>query len=335
MLLFLMVPFVVFSGYLIHRYVPPLTKKDKPPSIIAPEINNIKPINGSFINDATSTISAEVKDKTSGVDEKSVTMKIDGKKVNGFYSPEKGIVSYKPDQALSEGEHTVIIEASNKAGNKAKKSFSFTVDTIAPEISNVTPPDGSLLNNAVATISAEVKDETSGVDEKSIIMEVDGRRVSSSYSLGIVIYKPGIALSEWEHTITIEASDRAGNKKQSKSRMIVSKSLSLNSSNNRIVGHTTKENWWELSVPKAGILTVKLKSEQPSDNLDIALYGKERAEPPLTISTSIGNRLEELKKTIEEPGTYSPQSKDRAIFHPLLLSQYLHAFIPNFVRQFC
>jgi hypothetical protein len=175
----------------------------------APTVGNMKLTSDSFIN-------AEVKDETSGVDERSIMMEIDGKKVNSSYNSEKGIVSYKPAQALSEGKHTVMIEASDKAGNKAEKSFSFTVDTVAPEISNVTPPDGSLLNNAVSTISAEVKDETSGVDEKSIILEVDGKRVNSSYNpeSGTVSYKPDIALSEGEHKVTITAIDKLGNKAQ-------------------------------------------------------------------------------------------------------------------------
>ena len=77
--------------------------------------------------------------------------------------------SYTPEEALADGNHTVVVAVTDGDGNTAQTSVTFTVempkDTTAPVISEVAP-SGSLVlatNGDVITLSAVVSDEQSDV----------------------------------------------------------------------------------------------------------------------------------------------------------------------------
>ncbi|HCF57053.1 MAG TPA: hypothetical protein DFS52_03525, partial [Myxococcales bacterium] len=96
----------------------------------------------------------------------------------------------------SEGEHTLVVTASDRAGNSASQTLQFTIDTTAPAISISGVSDGQLGNQPVTpTFSA------TDVNLDSTTATLDG----ASFASGATVS------SEGEHTLVVTATDRAGN----------------------------------------------------------------------------------------------------------------------------
>jgi N-acetylmuramoyl-L-alanine amidase len=117
----------------------------------------------------------------SGVDPASIAVEIDRKKVAFDYDTTSGIISYTPQENLSNGNHTLEVIVENRNGNSSfpfKKTLkvnpppaSIKVDVIPPII----PPDVM----SVSLISALVLDELGNP-------VADGTRVSFSTTVGTV-----------------------------------------------------------------------------------------------------------------------------------------------------
>ena len=95
--------------------------------ITPPSITDLTPPDGANVTTPVPTISAVVADELSGVNPESIVMKLDGVEVEHTYDPSTGKVSYTPSEPLAEGEHTVFLSASDKAGNTAEQTWSFTI----------------------------------------------------------------------------------------------------------------------------------------------------------------------------------------------------------------
>ncbi|MDI6892154.1 MAG: S8 family serine peptidase [Actinomycetota bacterium] len=112
--------------------------------VTPPTISSLTPADGSVVNTGTPTISAIVTD-TSGIDEASIAMAVDGTAVAHTYDSLTGEVSYVPTTALAEGLHAVTLAVADTEGNSTSTSWSFTVDT--------TPP-AQVTSVAVTTVSS-------------------------------------------------------------------------------------------------------------------------------------------------------------------------------------
>lgn len=89
-------------------------------------------------------------------------------------------------------------------------------ETVAPTISNVTPSNNSYIATSTPTITAQLRDNDSGVNISTLVLKVDNVTVSSGItsnpvSGGYDISYTTSALSDGSHTITIQVSDNDGN----------------------------------------------------------------------------------------------------------------------------
>lgn len=100
---------------------------------------------------------------------------------------------------LSEGAHTIVVTASDVAGNTSSASYSFTVDSIAPFAPTITTTDAY---QRTATPSIHFTGEGSAVFN----CKID----SGSFSACTSPFVPS-TLSEGAHTVTINQTDAAGN----------------------------------------------------------------------------------------------------------------------------
>lgn len=118
-------------------------------------------------------------------------------------------------------EFPVTVTATNDAGTTASdSSYGLRVkETVAPVITITSPTSGARVVNNKQPIVFTVIDESggSGVDISSLVVEQDGTAVTSGivttavtngYS---VTYTPTTALSDGEHTVTVNCSDNDGN----------------------------------------------------------------------------------------------------------------------------
>jgi hypothetical protein len=125
------------------------------------------------------------------------------------YTASKGTVVIKVDgvavskvsgatlDTLSDGTHTVRVEATDTLHNTGFAEVSFTVDTVAPVVA-ITSPAAGTTNNNRPLLSSSVSDGT-------IAVKVDGVTVNkvSGNSLD--------PLANGTHTVRVEATDTAGN----------------------------------------------------------------------------------------------------------------------------
>ncbi|UXN09362.1 Ig-like domain-containing protein [Bartonella sp. HY328] len=129
--------------------------------------------------------------------------------------------SLTPSTALSEGNHSITVTETDKAGNASEESaaLDFTVDTTAPATPAVpTATDNTEPNTGVITAGSstnETQPEFSGTGEVgSIITIKDGDTIIGETTVdsdGNWSLTPNTPLSEGDHSITVTATDAAGN----------------------------------------------------------------------------------------------------------------------------
>ena len=95
----------------------------------APVIDRAQPLDGIVSRFARPRISARVRDEHRGVDRSKTSLTIDGASVVPIWNDD--VVWHAPDKPLTNGAHEVALQIVDRAGNVAKRSWSFRVDAIA------------------------------------------------------------------------------------------------------------------------------------------------------------------------------------------------------------
>lgn len=137
-----------------------------------------------------------------------------GSKVTGDAITKKAITggyecTYTPTSALSDGSHTIKIDASDNDGNAAtQKSVTFKVDTVPPTLSVTSPADGLVTNQAALTVKGTTNDATSSPVKVTI-------KLNSGTAESVTVGSDGsfskaLTLAAGTNTITVVATDSAG-----------------------------------------------------------------------------------------------------------------------------
>ena len=200
---------------------------------VAPLIANLQPPNGSFLNNAQPQIRADFSDNLSGVDVSRVEILLDGFPITSFTAA--GFL-FNPPLPLSEGQHTVLVTIADRAGNSASASSTFTIDTIQPQIANLTPAHGAVVTTARPLISADFSDSNSGINPDSVRITLDGvdhTQQAAITASGFTLDPPD--LLQGDHTLFVSVSDRARNSAEAISTFTISLGPQLGRIGNRIV----------------------------------------------------------------------------------------------------
>ncbi|MCJ2669092.1 MAG: FG-GAP-like repeat-containing protein [Candidatus Thermoplasmatota archaeon] len=175
-----------------------------------PTISDLQPADLSIVSDSTPGIGASYTD-VSGIDTASVLLRVDGFDVTAQATVTLLDVTYTPSSPLSEGVHSVYLEVADDSPgqNIATETWSFTVDTVEPSISNLQPSDQSVISDSTPAIGASYGDD-SGIDLASVVLLVDSIDVTASAAVGVnqVVYVPS-SLSEGIHDVYLEVKDQA------------------------------------------------------------------------------------------------------------------------------
>lgn len=92
----------------------------------APRVNLVTPSNGARIGDHGRThISARLSDDRSGIDARSVRLRVDGRDVTRFARVTHRGVRVAED--LRPGRHTAQVQVSDRAGNTTRTAWTFDV----------------------------------------------------------------------------------------------------------------------------------------------------------------------------------------------------------------
>ncbi|MCX7570989.1 phosphodiester glycosidase family protein [Tumebacillus sp. DT12] len=188
--------------------------------LVGPTFSAYAPAAGQKIYSNQPTISATVRDDGSGVDTGSLKMTLDGHLVAHQYDAATGKVTFTPATALTDGPHTVVLDATDKVGNPAlpRGEWTFNVytgpDTDAPTVSVIAPHDGTTTRTDRPRIAVQATDAYTGIDSGKTTLTVDGETVahSTDETSGTVWFTPAV---KWEsgttHQVTVTVADRNNN----------------------------------------------------------------------------------------------------------------------------
>ncbi|HCR2031155.1 TPA: Ig-like domain-containing protein [Enterobacter cloacae] len=119
--------------------------------------------------------------------------------------------------ALANGEHTLTVNVSDKAGNGSSTHADFTVDTTAPVITINTVAGDNILNTAEQGQAQIISGQATGAAAGDVVtVTVGGQsftgvvQENGSWSVGVPASVIG-ALGEGNHSISVSVTDAAGN----------------------------------------------------------------------------------------------------------------------------
>ncbi len=170
---------------LIPDTTPPILNLELPPNLAIP--------NGGVTNSSTLTFSVSASDDSGAIARMVV-------KVNGVVQIDKN--NLDPTIYLSEGSNTVEVTVYDPSGNYITKSFKVTADT-KPPIIDITVPE--TVSSQELVVKGTIIDLVTGVQ----LLTVNGNLVTPILTGE---FETKLTLSTGANTITIEATDKAGNK---------------------------------------------------------------------------------------------------------------------------
>ncbi len=165
-------------------------------------------------------VGAEVLDTGGGIDEDSISLRLDGAALAARYDPASGLVLGHPPAPLGPGAHRVEIVVADRGGEKTKDAFEFTVDREGPEILR-SEPGPAAARTSVEEVLVVLADRTAGLDPGSVKFALDGTSLgrgtagAEGYAFtpetGVLVYRPATPLAEGSHEVSVEARDALGN----------------------------------------------------------------------------------------------------------------------------
>ena len=111
-----------------------------------------------------------------------------------------GAVLFVPGTPLSDGPHTMLVQAGDFAGNLATTTWTFTVDTSAPALAITSPAADLATSSATITVA--------GTTDPGAAVTVSGQSVSVDLAGQ---FSTTITLSQGENVIEVTATDAVGN----------------------------------------------------------------------------------------------------------------------------
>lgn len=182
---------------------------------VAPVITITAPSANALIINNKPAISWTVTDNDSGVNPDTIKLTIDsGAAITGSSITKEAITNgyrctYTPTTALSDGSHTIKVDASDYDGNAAtQKSSTFKIDTVPPVLSVTAPTNGLETNQAKVTVTGTTNDVTSSPVTLTIKLNSGAAEAVTVASDGK--FSKELTLTSGTNTITIVATDGAG-----------------------------------------------------------------------------------------------------------------------------
>lgn len=181
---------------------------------VAPAITITAPTASALLTNNKPTISFKVIDEDSGVDSGTIKLTIDDgtaitaeitkTAVTGGYE-----CTYTPTAALSDGSHTIKVDASDNDGNAAaQKTVTFKIDTVPPTLSVTAPANNLVTNKTACTVTGTTNDVTSGPVTLTVKLNSGSAEAVTVNADGS--FSKALTLVAGANTITVVATDGAG-----------------------------------------------------------------------------------------------------------------------------
>jgi len=159
------------------------------------------PTAAAFIRSHSVIVTWTAGDATSGIDHYLVSL--DG----GSAQTVVGTATSYTFAGTSDGAHTILVTAVDRAGNTHPASVTVTVDATNPSVSIVGPAAGAVISAASATVTWTASDAASGIDHIEIRVDGGAAQTLSADATSQTLS----GLSDGTHTVNVTVVDRAGN----------------------------------------------------------------------------------------------------------------------------
>ena len=187
---------------------------------VAPALSVDTLAQDNIINAAEHSQPLTLTGKTTAEAGQIVTVTLNGKNYNATVGSDgtwSVTLAAEDVQALNEGNHTLTVNVSDKAGNGSSVTADFTVDTTAPVVTIDTVAGDDILNTSEQGQSQIISGQTSGASAGDVVTVTVGGQsftgvvlADGSWSVGVPASVMG-ALGEGNHTISVSVTDAAGN----------------------------------------------------------------------------------------------------------------------------
>lgn len=181
---------------------------------VAPIITITYPTASALITNNKPAIAWKVTDADSGVNSGSIKITIDSGSAITAGITKTAITdgyqcTYTPTAALSDGSHTIKIDAADNDGNAAtQKSVTFKIDTVPPTLSVTAPTNGLITNKAACTVTGTTNDITSSPVTVTVKLNSGSAEAVTVGADGS--FSKALTLVSGSNTITVVATDSAG-----------------------------------------------------------------------------------------------------------------------------
>lgn len=180
----------------------------------APAIVISSPTESQVTNNTKPTVNFTVTDADSGVNSDSINITVDsGSAVTSGIT--KNVItngyscSYAIPTALTDGNHTIKVNAKDNDGNAAtQRTVTFKVDATPPTLSVSEPTNNLVTNVASCTVIGKTSDVTAGV--KSVTVSINGGTATNVTVDSSGNFNTTITLEEGANTIVVTATDNGG-----------------------------------------------------------------------------------------------------------------------------
>ncbi|MBX7186278.1 MAG: Ig-like domain repeat protein, partial [Vicinamibacteria bacterium] len=149
----------------------------------------------------------------SGVDPATLSVSIDGVDVTSAFSVSGGVATGTAPQPLANGSHRIDASISDRVGNQGAAFALFTIDTVAPVLTPISPAQGQMFGTASVPVLVQYADDhalnvasfTATLDGAPFGLTVDADSASGT----------AVDLADGPHTLALSIADQAGNVKTS------------------------------------------------------------------------------------------------------------------------
>ncbi len=168
---------------------------------IPPQINIASPVDGKVVNTQMISVTGSIMDDN-----------IDTVMVEVNDHPPQLLtltgLNFSATVALNPGTNTLIFNAIDRAGNSTRLTRSVILDNDTPIVAFTSPMSGAIISGTLP-ISVESSDATSGI--ASVALFIDGELKATLYQTPFNFEYNTLILSPGLHTLTVRATDGAGN----------------------------------------------------------------------------------------------------------------------------
>ncbi|MGE0711197.1 MAG: Ig-like domain-containing protein [Planctomycetota bacterium] len=189
-----------------------------------PEITSFLPDTPPPSNNNAKTFTATYADGTSGINPAGVQLQLTTTPFGGTagapvdVTPQATVSATGltlPLSGLADGRHVLELVVADFAGNTARATRSFTIDTGGPQVTVTSAPPAlpTWVTTPKPTVTFGLADAGVGVDPATIRVLLDSVDVTNQASLSpdSVSFSPAVALADGPHSVQVQVSDRVGN----------------------------------------------------------------------------------------------------------------------------